>query len=214
MPSCCHLQVVGAVGWANAQLALTDDMNPALKEIIRSCFKEPQNRPSFGQIISTLKPMVQNTPIPPPPPMASPELVNIQRPRPMASPMLVSPMLASPMLAAPSRSSSNLSSQQGSSQQVPSQHMSSQQASSQQITPMEDRRLSSQHLSGRASPSSGQNQDPADAAGDKFAEVVRRVMHIASSAKSQVGQHVNEGAVAHHNASNATPSASQSPQQQ
>lgn len=137
-------------------------MNPALRDIIQNCFKEPQHRPSFGDIISVLKPMVQNTPTPPAPPMVNPELVNYQRPKPMAS-----PMLASPMLAAPQRSHS------------------------QQLPPLESQ-LSTHQTSGQASPSRTLSQDPANAAGDKFAEVVRKVMHIASNAKTQVGQLVSE----------------------
>lgn len=148
-------------------------MNPALRDIIKKCFKEPQHRPSFGDIISVLKPMVQNTPTPPAPAMANPELVNYERPKPMASPMLASPMLASPMLAAPRRSHS------------------------QQLPPLESQ-LSSHQLSGQASPSRALSQDPANAAGDKFAEVVRKVMHIASNAKTQVGQHVSESPGAHY----------------
>ena len=166
------LQVVGAVGWANAQLPLSDDMNPVLRDIIKTCFKEPQHRPSFSDIISTLKPMVQNTPIPPAPPMVHPELINFQRPQPMASPMAMS--------AAPRRSTS------------------------QQLPPLESQ-LSSQHMSSQASPSRSLSQDPANAAGDKFAEVVRRVMHIASNAKTQVGQHVNESPSSHYTGSNPDP---------
>lgn len=164
------LQVVGAVGWANAELPLGDDMNPALRDIIKTCFKEPQNRPSFGDIISILKPMVQNTPIPPAPPMVHPELINFQRPKPMAS----------PMLAAPRRSTS------------------------QQLPPLESQ-LSSHQMSSQASPSRTMSQDPANAAGDKFADVVRRVMHIASNAKTQVGQHVNESPSSHYTGANPDP---------
>eukprot|EP00891_Asterochloris_glomerata_P009732 jgi/Astpho2/9732/e_gw1.00149.41.1_t len=52
------MQVVGAVGWANKQLPITDDMQPAvLRNLIVQCFKEPQERPSFSDIIGILKPL-------------------------------------------------------------------------------------------------------------------------------------------------------------
>ncbi len=175
------LQVVGAVGWANAQLPLTDDMQPTLKNLIASCWRQPQDRPSFGEIIAILKPMVQNTPIPPPPPMANAELVNVQRVQPMQS----------PMLAAANGSSS------------------------QQSTCM-DRALSTHSLPGQASSHTLQWQgsmvsqpshDPANAAGDKFAEVVRRVMHLANNAKNAVEQHVNEPSGLHSASSRMEPHA-------
>lgn len=49
---------------------------------------------------------------------------------------------------------------------------------------------SSPALQGQASLASRQSHDPADAADDKFAEVVRKVMHMASNAKNTVEQHV------------------------
>ena len=51
--------MVGAVGWANKQLPITDDMQPAvLRNLIVQCFKEPQERPSFSDIIGILKPLL------------------------------------------------------------------------------------------------------------------------------------------------------------
>ncbi|KAL0045398.1 hypothetical protein WJX82_005613 [Trebouxia sp. C0006] len=105
------MQVVGAVGWGNAQLPLTDDMQPVLRGLIKSCWGQPQDRPGFGEIIAILKPMVQNTPIPPPPPMANAELVNIQRIQPMQSPML-SAANAGPSQRHPSRMDEQMSSAQ------------------------------------------------------------------------------------------------------
>ncbi len=64
--------MVGAVGWANKQLPITDDMQPAvLRNLIVQCFKEPQERPSFSDIIGILKPLLDVKhlhPTPPPPP--------------------------------------------------------------------------------------------------------------------------------------------------
>ena len=171
------LQVVGAVGWGNAQLPLTDDMQPVLRGLIKSCWGQPQDRPGFGEIIAILKPMVQNTPIPPPPPMANAELVNIQRIQPMQSPML-SAANAGPSQRHPRR----MDEQMSSAQSLPG-------------------RSSSHTMYGDTSMAAQHSHDPANAAGDKFAEVVRRVMHLANNAKNAVEQHVGEQPGGLHSAS-------------
>lgn len=171
------MQVVGAVGWGNAQLPLTDDMQPVLRSLIKSCWGQPQDRPGFGEIIAILKPMVQNTPIPPPPPMANAELVNIQRVQPMQSPML-SAANAGPSQRHPSR----MDEQMTSAQSLPG-------------------RSSSHTMYGDVSMSAQHSHDPANAAGDKFAEVVRKVMHLANNAKNAVEQHVGEQPGGLHSAS-------------
>ena len=155
------MQVVGAVGWGNAQLSLTDDMQPTLKSLIASCWTQPQDRPSFGDIIAILKPMVQNNPAPPPPPMANAELVNVQWVQPMRSPMLAA--------ASASPSQQNLDAVVG-----------------QAVT----ERAKSHALQGPGLLAPQNSHDQADAAGDKFAAVVRKVMDIATNAKSAVDQHV------------------------
>lgn len=175
---CPFTQVVGAVGWGNCQLPLTDDMQPTLKALIVSCWQQPQDRPSFGEIIAVLKPMVQNTPIPPPPPMANAELVNVQRIQPMLSPML------SAASTGPSQQLMRVDEHAASSRGHGSSHAMQQQGS-----------LTLQ-----------QSHD-ANAAGDKFAEVVRRVMHLASNAKNAVEQHVSEPAGLHSASSRMEPHA-------
>ena len=170
------MQVVGAVGWANARLPLTDDMHPALKNLIASCWRQPQDRPGFGDIIAVLKPLVQNTPSPPPPPMVNSELVNMQQVQSMQS----------PMLAAANSGRAQLS----------PYHQQQQQRQQQQSSGIDARMhsesglASSAALQGQSSLAARQSHDPADAAGDKFAEVVRKVMHMASNAKNTVEQHV------------------------
>ncbi|DBA75450.1 TPA: hypothetical protein ACH3X1_010707 [Trebouxia sp. C0004] len=171
------MQVVGAVGWGNAQLPLTGDMQPVLQGLIQSCWGQPQDRPGFGEIIAILKPMVQNTPIPPPPPMANAELVNIQRIQPMQSPML------SAANAGPSQlQSSRMDERMTSAQSLPG-------------------RSSSHAMYGDMSMAAQHSHDPANAAGDKFAEVVRKVMHLANNAKNAVEQHVGEQPGGLHSAS-------------
>ena len=165
------------MGWGNAQLPLTDDMQPVLRSLIKSCWGQPQDRPGFGEIIAILKPMVQNTPIPPPPPMANAELVNIQRVQPMQSPML-SAANAGPSQRHPSR----MDEQMTSAQSLPG-------------------RSSSHTMYGDVSMSAQHSHDPANAAGDKFAEVVRKVMHLANNAKNAVEQHVGEQPGGLHSAS-------------
>ena len=170
-------QVVGAVGWGNAQLPLTDDMQPVLKGLIKQCWGQPQDRPSFGDIIAILKPMVQNTPTPPPPPMANAELVNVQRIQPM-----LSPMLAAANASPSQRQPSSMDERMTSNHSLPG-------------------RSSSHVMYGDNSLAQHHSHDPADAAGDKFAEVVRKVMHLANNAKSAVEQHVGEPPGGLHSAS-------------
>lgn len=162
------MQVVGAVGWGNAQLPLSDSMQPILRDLIASCWRQPQDRPSFGDIIAILKPMVQNTPIPPPPPMANAELVNLQRIQPMQSPMVSAATVSS-------RSSQQQRSngQAGSSQSFPG-------------------RESSASLQGQGS----MGQDHAGAAGDRFAAVVHKVLLQKNSIRNAVEQHVGSSSEA------------------
>lgn len=189
------LQVVGAVGWGNAQLPLPDDILPPLKSLIASCWLQPQDRPGFGDIIAILKPMVQNTPTPPPPPMLNSELVNMQQVRPMQSPMLAG---ANSGL---SQQRHRQQQQQHSQQHHPQQQQQHTQHNQQQQQQNLHMGGGSYSLTGQGSSHALQGQqmlaprhshDPADAAGDKFAEVVRRVMHMASNAKNTVEQHVGE----------------------
>ncbi|KAL3133959.1 hypothetical protein ABBQ32_008406 [Trebouxia sp. C0010 RCD-2024] len=172
------MQVVGAVGWANARLPLTDDMHPALKNLIAACWRQPQDRPGFGDIIAVLKPLVQNTPTPPPPPMANSELVNMQQVQSMQS----------SMLAAANSGHAQPGQRQQQQQQQQQQHQQSSGVDAHSHS--QSGQASSAALQGQSSLAARQSNDPADAAGDKFAEVVRRVMHMASNAKSTVEQHV------------------------
>eukprot|EP00271_Cylindrocystis_brebissonii_P006252 TRINITY_DN18962_c0_g1_i1.p1 TRINITY_DN18962_c0_g1~~TRINITY_DN18962_c0_g1_i1.p1 ORF type:complete len:1023 (-),score=218.41 TRINITY_DN18962_c0_g1_i1:1253-4321(-) len=53
------MQVVGAVGFQHKRLDIPDDLNPALGELITSCWDDnPKNRPGFTEIILKLKPLV------------------------------------------------------------------------------------------------------------------------------------------------------------
>ena len=163
-------------------------MQPTLRDLIASCWHRPQDRPGFGDIIAVLKPLVQNTPTPPPPPMANSELVNMQQVQPMQS----------PMLAAANSGHAQRSLHHQQQQQQQQQQQRHHQPQQQQHSMRMDGRTHSQSghtiLQGQPSLSSrqshGQAHDPADAAGDKFAEVVRKVMHMASNAKNAVEQHV------------------------
>lgn len=47
-------QVVGAVGWANQRLEPTEDCPKIFADLIRRCFLEPENRPSFEEAIQIL----------------------------------------------------------------------------------------------------------------------------------------------------------------
>ena len=181
--------MVGAVGWANARLPLTDDMQPTLRDLIASCWRQPQDRPGFGDIIAVLKPLVQNTPTPPPGPMANSELVNMQHVQPMQSPMLAA--------ANSGHAQQSLRHQQQQQQQQQHHQLQQQQQHSMRMNGRvhsQSGHLVSSALQGQLSlgsrQSHGQSHDPADAAGDKFAEVVRKVMHMASNAKNTVEQHV------------------------
>ncbi len=49
------VKVVGAVGWGGASLDIPDDVSPGLAAIIRSCWAEPEKRPSFGELIAAIR---------------------------------------------------------------------------------------------------------------------------------------------------------------
>lgn len=49
------MQVVGAVGFAGQRLAVPEGTSPALADLMERCFGEPDDRPSFSEIISLLK---------------------------------------------------------------------------------------------------------------------------------------------------------------
>ncbi|KAH7863480.1 hypothetical protein Vadar_018031 [Vaccinium darrowii] len=50
------MQVVGAVGFQNRHLEITEEINPTAAQIIMDCWHpDPQSRPSFGQLISRLR---------------------------------------------------------------------------------------------------------------------------------------------------------------
>ncbi|KAK9814388.1 hypothetical protein WJX72_005059 [[Myrmecia] bisecta] len=68
------MQVVGAVGWGNARLPIPEDISPQMQSLIASCWAEPEDRPSFEQIISILKPILAELPTAHPPPMQSADL--------------------------------------------------------------------------------------------------------------------------------------------
>lgn len=49
------MQVVGAVGFAGQRLAVPEGTSPALSDLMERCFGEPDDRPSFSEIISILR---------------------------------------------------------------------------------------------------------------------------------------------------------------
>ncbi|XP_024990305.1 probable serine/threonine-protein kinase SIS8 [Cynara cardunculus var. scolymus] len=52
------MQVVGAVGFQHRRLEIPDDVDPAIADVIRRCWQtDPRLRPSFSDIMSTLKPL-------------------------------------------------------------------------------------------------------------------------------------------------------------
>ncbi|CAL4885329.1 unnamed protein product [Urochloa decumbens] len=55
------MQVVGAVGFQNRRLDIPDNIDPAIAEIIVKCWHtDPKLRPSFADIMTTLKPLLKN----------------------------------------------------------------------------------------------------------------------------------------------------------
>ncbi|KAK8463117.1 hypothetical protein SEVIR_1G323600v4 [Setaria viridis] len=55
------MQVVGAVGFQNRRLDIPDNIDPAIAEIIVNCWHtDPKLRPSFADIMATLKPLLKN----------------------------------------------------------------------------------------------------------------------------------------------------------
>ncbi|KVI04610.1 Armadillo repeat-containing protein 3 and Serine/threonine-protein kinase CTR1 [Cynara cardunculus var. scolymus] len=100
------MQVVGAVGFQHRRLEIPDDVDPAIADVIRRCWQtDPRLRPSFSDIMSTLKPLQKPITIrtqhlssssqPPPPlppsqpPLQQPPLIKtsqeLQPPLPVAS---------------------------------------------------------------------------------------------------------------------------------
>ncbi|PWA74275.1 serine-threonine/tyrosine-protein kinase catalytic domain-containing protein [Artemisia annua] len=52
------MQVVGAVGFQHRRLDIPDDVDPAIGDIIRRCWQtDPRLRPTFADIMATLKPL-------------------------------------------------------------------------------------------------------------------------------------------------------------
>ncbi|CAM8982140.1 unnamed protein product [Rhodiola kirilowii] len=52
------MQVVGAVGFQHRRLEIPDGIDPAVADIIRQCWQtDPRLRPTFGEIMSALKPL-------------------------------------------------------------------------------------------------------------------------------------------------------------
>ncbi|KAL3640732.1 hypothetical protein CASFOL_015700 [Castilleja foliolosa] len=52
------MQVVGAVGFQHRRLDIPDDMDPAVADIIMKCWQtDPNQRPSFAEIMAALKPL-------------------------------------------------------------------------------------------------------------------------------------------------------------
>ncbi|XP_008240167.1 PREDICTED: serine/threonine-protein kinase EDR1 isoform X2 [Prunus mume] len=52
------MQVVGAVGFQHRRLDIPDDIDPAIADLIRKCWQtDPKLRPSFAEIMATLKPL-------------------------------------------------------------------------------------------------------------------------------------------------------------
>ncbi|GMQ11484.1 hypothetical protein CsSME_00054113 [Camellia sinensis var. sinensis] len=52
------MQVVGAVGFQHRRLDIPDDMDPVIANIIMKCWQtDPKLRPSFAEIMATLKPL-------------------------------------------------------------------------------------------------------------------------------------------------------------
>ncbi|RVX18174.1 putative serine/threonine-protein kinase SIS8 [Vitis vinifera] len=52
------MQVVGAVGFQHRRLDIPDDMDPVVADIIRRCWHtNPKMRPTFAEIMATLKPL-------------------------------------------------------------------------------------------------------------------------------------------------------------
>ncbi|BAF19139.1 Os06g0232100 [Oryza sativa Japonica Group] len=56
------MQVVGAVGFQQRRLDIPAHVDPTIAEIIRRCWQtDPKMRPSFSEIMSSLKPLLKNT---------------------------------------------------------------------------------------------------------------------------------------------------------
>ncbi|KAJ9542605.1 hypothetical protein OSB04_029111 [Centaurea solstitialis] len=58
------MQVVGAVGFQHRRLEIPDDMDPVIADIIRRCWDtDPKLRPTFAEIMATLKPLQKSNTI-------------------------------------------------------------------------------------------------------------------------------------------------------
>jgi len=58
------LQVVAAVGFKGRRLEIPKDLNPLVAALIESCWaNEPWRRPSFTNIMETLRPLIK-VPVP------------------------------------------------------------------------------------------------------------------------------------------------------
>ncbi|CAA0834862.1 PAS domain-containing protein tyrosine kinase family protein [Striga hermonthica] len=51
------LQVIAAVGFMNQRLDIPEDVDPCWASMIESCWREPQSRPSFQELVEQLKEM-------------------------------------------------------------------------------------------------------------------------------------------------------------
>ncbi|KAE8817350.1 Serine/threonine-protein kinase CTR1 [Hordeum vulgare] len=64
----CNLnpaQVVAAVGFKGRRLEIPKDLNPQVAALIESCWiNEPWRRPSFANIMETLRPLINKVPVP------------------------------------------------------------------------------------------------------------------------------------------------------
>jgi len=56
------MQVVGAVGFQHRRLEIPNDMDPVIADIIMKCWQnDPNMRPSFAEIMMSLKPLQRST---------------------------------------------------------------------------------------------------------------------------------------------------------
>ena len=57
-PDLSSVQVVGAVGWGNLSLEVPENIDPRMQALMQACLqKEPHIRPSFNDIIGSLRSM-------------------------------------------------------------------------------------------------------------------------------------------------------------
>ena len=53
------MQVVGAVGFSGERLSVPQSIDPSLRQLILQCFGKPNDRPTFGEIISVLRSLLK-----------------------------------------------------------------------------------------------------------------------------------------------------------